>query len=87
VRIVYEGYATVKLTGVFAVLALADGTIAIVSMPAPKAPAATPASQRLPERIALDNAFPFVNACPLFGPPGAEGSISEIPGRNERQTR
>ena len=28
----------------------------------PKAPAATPASVRLPVRIALDNAFPFVNA-------------------------
>ena len=57
------------------------------SIPAPKAPAATAASERLPKRIALDNAFPFVNACPLFGPPGAEGSISEIPGRNERQAR
>jgi hypothetical protein len=58
-----------------------------VIMPRPKAPAATPASERLPMRIALDNAFPFVNACPLFGPPGAEGSISVVPGRNERQAR
>jgi hypothetical protein len=70
-------------------LGLADtaGAEAIVSAPKAKAPAATPASARLPERIALDNAFPFVNACPLFGPPGAEGSISVIPGRNERQAR
>ena len=67
--------------------ALTAGAEAIVSAPKAKAPAATPASVRLPKRIALDNAFPFVNACPLFGPPGAEGSISEIPGRNERQTR
>jgi hypothetical protein len=67
--------------------ALAVVAPAIESMPKAKAPAATPASERLPKRIALDNAFPFVNACPLFGPPGAEGSISVIPGRNERQAR
>jgi hypothetical protein len=67
--------------------ALAAGAEAMESMPKAKAPAATPASERLPKRIALDNAFPFVNACPLFGPPGAEGSISVIPGRNERQAR
>ena len=60
---------------------------AMESIPKAKAPAATPASARLPVRIALDNAFPFVNARPLFGPPGAEGSISDVPGRNERQTR
>jgi hypothetical protein len=35
-----------------------------VIMPRPKAPAATPASERLPMRIALDNAFPFdASAC------------------------
>ncbi|MGA1597348.1 MAG: hypothetical protein ACO4AG_12045, partial [Candidatus Nanopelagicales bacterium] len=67
--------------------ALAEGAPATARKPTAKAPAATPASRRLPERIALDNAFPFVNACPLFGPPGAEGSISVIPGRNERQAR
>ena len=67
--------------------ALAVEAPAMERTPRAKAPAATPASARLPERIALDNAFPFVNACPLFGPPGAEGSISVIPGRNERQTR
>ena len=68
-------------------LAEAAGAEAIVSAPKAKAPAAAPASVRLPKRIALDNAFPFVNACPLFGPPGAEGSISVVPGRNERQAR
>ncbi len=67
--------------------ALDDVAPAMESMPKAKAPAATPASERLPKRIALDNAFPFVNARPLFGPPGAEGSISVVPGRNERQTR
>ena len=65
----------------------AVGAMTKVMKPAAKAPAATPASTRLPVRIALDNAFPFVNARPLFGPPGAEGSISDVPGRNERQTR
>ena len=73
--------------GLIVLPAEAAGAEAIVSMPKAKAPAATPASERLPKRIALDNAFPFVNACPLFGPPGAEGSISVIPGRNERQAR
>jgi hypothetical protein len=67
--------------------ALDDVAPAMESTPKAKAPAAAPASVRLPKRIALDNAFPFVNACPLFGPPGAEGSISVIPGRNERQAR
>ena len=66
---------------------VAVATTAKGTNPATKAPAASPANVRLPERIALDNAFPFVNARPLFGPPGAEGSFSEIPGRNERQTR
>ena len=42
--------------------ALAAGAEAIVSAPKAKAPAATPASVRLPKRIALDNAFPFGTA-------------------------
>ena len=73
--------------GLMLFAAVAEGAPATARKPTAKAPAATPASARLPERIALDNAFPFVNACPLFGPPGAEGSISDVPGRNERQTR
>ncbi|MFM1964846.1 MAG: hypothetical protein RL134_571, partial [Actinomycetota bacterium] len=82
-----DAVADTLALGLMLGLAEAAGAEAIVSAPKAKAPAATPASARLPERIALDNAFPFVNACPLFGPPGAEGSISVIPGRNERQAR
>jgi hypothetical protein len=45
-------------------LAEAAGAEAIVSAPKAKAPAATPASIDLLDRIALDNAFPFdVSAC------------------------
>ena len=42
--------------------ALADVALATESAPRAKAPAATPASVRLPKRIALDNAFPFGTA-------------------------
>ena len=79
--------AVTEALGLMLGLAETAGADAIVRAPKAKAPAATPASERLPKRIALDNAFPFVNACPLFGPPGAEGSISVVPGRNERQAR
>ena len=44
--------------------AVADEAPAIESIPKAKAPAATPASIDLLDRIALDNAFPFdVSAC------------------------
>jgi hypothetical protein len=51
--------AVATALGLMLGLAEAAGAEAIVSAPKAKAPAATPASIDLLERIALDNAFPF----------------------------
>jgi hypothetical protein len=54
-----EAVAEAVALGLMLGLAEAAGAEAIVSAPKAKAPAATPASIDLLERIALDNAFPF----------------------------
>jgi hypothetical protein len=59
-----ETVAEAVALGLMLGLAEAAGAEAIVSAPKAKAPAATPASIDLLDRIALDNAFPFdVSAC------------------------